>query len=297
MGVRLNLLHEFHMKKFYGVLAILFCFFAAGTFIPTVQNIAMGAVLLTLPLIFILGIARFWKDEDYPNRRLLSIISSVSLLLIIITLILLPNYWFWDYTELTFLIGLGLLGVAVVITLINSFKGKLSLLGAIDKTIMIFPLAIYATFGILQFNYFTDVKDIEKLDDLTHELVETQNMILNFRTDSTLFAYQQTYDLMTQMFLTVAEYSGGFREGYVDVKLHRPNNSIDPAVEREWLSKIRESLNQDILQETDSTAKQELQRTLDELFYPNALGTSALETRLRLYIGQTRLAAINELKN
>jgi hypothetical protein len=285
------------MKKFYGVLAILFCLFAAGTFIPATQNIATGAVLLTLPLIFILGIARFWKDGDYPNRRLLSIISSVSLLLIIITLFLLPNYWFWDYIELSFFIGLGLLGVAVAITLFNSFKGKVSLSGAIDKIILIFPLAIYATFGILQFNYFTDVKDIEKLDELSHELVETQNMILNFRTDSTVFAYQHTFDLMTQMFLTVAEYSGGFQEGYVDVKLHSPNKSIDQSVEREWLNKIRASLNEDIQQETDSTAKQELQRTLDEIFYPNALGTSALETRLRLYIGQTRLAAINELKN
>lgn len=286
------------MKKIYGVLAILFCLFAAGTFIPTTQNIAMGAVLLTVPVIFILGIARFWKDQDYPNRRLLSILSSTSLLLIILTLFLLPNYpGFWAYTELTFFIGLGLLGVAVVVTLINSFKGKLSLLGAIDKTILIFPLAIYATFGLLQFNFFTDVKDIEDVDELTYELVKTQDMIQKFRTDSTEFAYERTYNLMTEMFYTVAEWSGGFREGYLGVKLHRPNKSIDPTVEQEWLNKIRASLIEDIEQENDSLAKKQLQQTLDELFYPNALGTSALETRLRLYIGQTRLAAINELKN
>lgn len=283
------------MKKLGIALIFIYVLLTLGLFSIQTREFAAIGVTIFLPVLMILAASNLLTGtSEYPNRKLLTICSALSLILFVLAGAFIEHIpSLWDYYNPTFYIATGLLIVSVGISVNNAFTGQLSSRGAIDIIILIVPVTAFFIFEVYQYNRFTDVSDIYGADRLTNEISETSQLIANsIIPESQELKFRETVILMEEFVNYTAEWTGGYKEGTMGYEFFAPNSHLPADLEVEWINKIRDSLNKDIESTSNEKVKEELLK-VRQLFSQSATDNSALEMRLRLYAAQNRLLTLN----
>lgn len=283
------------MKKLGIALIFIYVLLTLGLFSIQTREFAAIGVTIFLPVLMILAASNLLTGTtEYPNRKLLTICSTLSLTLFVLAGAFIEHVpSLWDYYNPTFYIATGLLIVSVGISVNNAFTGQLSSRGAIDIIILIVPVTAFFIFEVYQYNRFTDVSDIYGADRLTNEISETSQLITNeIIPEGQEIMFLETVVLMEEFVNYTAEWTGGYKEGSMGYEFFAPNNHLPADLEVEWINKIRDSLNKDIESTSNEKVKEELLK-VRQLFSQSATDNSALEMRLRLYAAQNRLLTLN----
>ncbi len=239
------------------------------------------------------------NKSNYTGRKLLVFLSVTSIILLFTSKIaFIINSDLRRYSDLMLYISATLLIIASALILVNTITDKTSFNTISDSLILIIPLA---GFFLLEFNqyYKYNPKNIERIDFLASEL-DKANEFLTIENRSGNWEQNLTYSSINygeiirsikNAFVKVVEYSGGYKEGYIDILSNPLATEYPDKVFRDTnlLNEIRSQLNIAISNESNEKIKKELTYLKDIIFGKGAYDNSVVEFRLRCAIAINRL--------
>ncbi len=293
------------MKKIGTALVILYILLFVGLLIPALKDYAAFGLILFIPIILILASTNILINKsNYTGRRLLVFLTVISIILLFTSRIaFITNSDLRRYSDLMLYISATSLIAASALILVNTITNKSSFNTIADSLILIIPVA---GFFLLEFNQYQryNPKNIERIDFLASELDKTYELLTienrsgdwnqNINYDS--LTYGEIIKSIENAFDKVAEYSGGYKEGYTDILFNPLATEYPDRVFRETnlLNEIRSQFNIAISNESSEEIKKELTDMKDNFFGSSTNNNSVVEFRLRCAIAINRLLILGK---
>ncbi|MEL6561221.1 MAG: hypothetical protein AAFQ94_23720 [Bacteroidota bacterium] len=286
------------MKKIGLVLITFFiiiyvCFF----FEYSLEWAALG-IILYVPILFILASVGFFKSKKaFKGKGLVLALSLLSILSLfgwdimskINDKFLDYDYWFYGLALIMLLLA------SVIILYNNSLKTLTDNAISIEIILLLIPVAAFFAVTHLISSDFVHKKHIASIGLVANEMDHNNRLLntqLNEINELQSIYYNEIILLIRDLDYQSKLHSGGYYEGWVDVKLIKPENTDGPnraLREGDAISKIREALNDLEEQEADKLIRSEIQSLRKEVFGELVWNNTVVEMQLRCAIAINRL--------
>lgn len=281
--------------KYKGLFLVILAIVTSIALVVTSDEYAiLGALLFFIVIIGISGYAMLKpkSESNYPLRKWMIILSGSSVIALIMSRVILVNYWigFWEYTKpLLFLSGLFLIAFIILLIISATAKKENTLYNSSDGVLLLIPVLLFFLLELFHFNNSVSRKSIDQIDGL-HWFTELD--LTNIITTNRDSLFIESYELIDEINEHLVEVSGGYTADGYAVNGNNKDYPDQYIINSGLLLELQNKSKQVSSSLTDKELSDKLDRITKYLIFEQVNNNTVTEMRYRLLLFKLQLKQI-----